>query len=190
MITVTTAALTFCDYYEVPSHAARLPVDSSRTNESLKFPVPPSPPAGRPVGYRGPSTGSKVVFSSRWTTWGLPIGRRLKLPGVDRRGVSGRCTRLLLVCAVREVFADRSRSISDGSKARPTSSYVIQAFGICPVKKPKADDGSTPQRIDKVVWPQDRFLVAADNPSSRKILAHPSLPDLTATARGRPSPHR
>lgn len=48
--------------------------------------------------------------------------------------------------------------------------------------------GQLRKRIDKVVWPQDRFLVAADNPSSRKILARLKLPGLTA--RGRPSPNR
>lgn len=48
MITVTTAALTFCDYYEAPLHAARRQLE---TNESPKFPL--SHPAHRPDALSG-----------------------------------------------------------------------------------------------------------------------------------------
>lgn len=103
-----------------------LPVDSSRRMSRLNFPRPTQPTGRTPCRVScPPSTGSKVVFSSRWTTGGFPIGRRLKLPLVDQRAVSDTCIRLPLGDAAHRVRADRSRSILDVCKARPTSSYVI-----------------------------------------------------------------
>lgn len=112
---------------------------------------------------------------------GGPNRATVEAPGADQRGVSDRCIclnpgkRSSLGCGFR------FRASWDDAKVSTNLVSCHLGFSDLPCQKAKSDDGSTPQRIDKVVVsPQDcipgaRTEMSVACRSSRKILVHLNL---------------